>query len=219
MVAPVGRAAVLACLCADPDGPEAGARAGVCPAHGFETHGAGVRAGSGRTTIWRPTPLQVTSQSLLVGRTDRTAVQLFRYTLVGGLAFVVDFLTLFLLTRFLGIHYLISAALGFALGLATNYAISVIWVFDRRVVQNRLVEFAVFAVLGILGLGINELSMYVLTDWFGRHYLVSKVGSTGLTYAWNFASRKVLLFSSPGPEQASRPAAPVPVPAGAGPRG
>jgi putative flippase GtrA len=134
-------------------------------------------------------------KSLFVGQTDSTLLQLFRYTVVGGLAFVVDYGSLFLLREFLGIHYLWAAAIAFILGLATNYYISIRWVFDKRNVQNKQVEFFIFALLGILGLGINELVMFILTSVVGLHYLVSKLISTGVTYGWNFASRKVLLFS------------------------
>jgi putative flippase GtrA len=138
-----------------------------------------------------------TLQPLVKGETDNTLIQLFRYTLVGGLAFVIDIGTLFILTEFAGIHYLVSAAFAFGVGLATNYCLSVLWVFDRRAVRNRYVEFVIFALLGVMGLGLNELAMFTLTELAGLHYLASKVFSTGLTYIWNFGSRKVLLFSFP----------------------
>jgi putative flippase GtrA len=134
--------------------------------------------------------------SLLIDQTDSTLMQLFRYTLVGGLAFVIDYGALFLLAEFTGLHYLWAAALAFTLGLVTNYCISVRWVFGKRGVQNRQVEFLVFALLGVLGLGINEVVMLTLTSGAGLHYLLSKLVSTGVTYGWNFASRKVLLFSA-----------------------
>ena len=64
--------------------------------------------------------------------TDSTLVQLLRYTFVGGVAFVCDFGALYALTEFAGLHYLISASLSFLLGLGVNYALSVLWVFSRR---------------------------------------------------------------------------------------
>src|SRR5579884_2028883 len=99
--------------------------------------------------------------SLVVGETDRAAVQLFRYALVGGLAFVVDFGTLFVLKEYAGLPYLWAAAVSFLFGLSTNYALSVTWVFDKRAVKNRQVEFVIFALLGVLGLGLNELTMFL----------------------------------------------------------
>jgi putative flippase GtrA len=140
-------------------------------------------------------------RQLFRGEATSTALQLFRYTVVGGLAFTVDFAILWLLTDFLHVHYLASAALAFLTGLVVNYCLSIIWVFNQRVVNNRWAEFTAFGVLGIAGLGLNEISMYLFTGILGLHYLGSKIISTVLTYAWNFVSRKLLLFtktSSPG---------------------
>lgn len=146
---------------------------------------------------------------LFLGETDNAAVQLFRYALVGGLAFVVDFGSLVTLTEFGRLPYLWSAAFAFVLGLLTNYVISVTWVFDKRAVKNRQVEFIIFGLLGVLGLGINELSMFVLTNIIGFHYLVSKLVSTAMTFSWNYLSRKVLLFSFAAKD--SEEIGPVPV--------
>src|SRR5262249_5510519 len=132
---------------------------------------------------------------LFVGQTDTTLVQLFRYTLIGVLAFLVDYASLFAIKELAGIHYLWAAAIAFILGLVTNYCLSITWVFKKRPVQNREVEFIIFAALGVLGLAINELVMFTLTSGAQFHYLVSKLVSTGISYGWNFASRKVLLFS------------------------
>jgi len=113
------------------------------------------------------------------------------------MAFVIDFGSLFCLTEFFHVHYLASAALAFTLGVVTNYSISVAWVFDKRAVRNSWVELFIFALLGVMGLGLNQLLMYVLTDLAGLYYLLSKIISTGVTYVWNFVSRKVILFTLP----------------------
>jgi putative flippase GtrA len=133
--------------------------------------------------------------ALLRGSTDDTAIQLMRYTVVGGLAFAVDFGTLFVLTEAAGLHYLVSAALAFLLGLSTNYALSVTWVFPRRRLRSRWVEFGIFGAIGLVGLGMNEFVMWVLTDKLGVHYLGSKAASAVVVYLWNFFARKHTLFN------------------------
>jgi putative flippase GtrA len=128
-------------------------------------------------------------------KTDSTYHQLLRYALVGGFAFIVDFSALYFFTAFLGLHYLQSAALAFLLGLTTNYLFSVIWVFSQRTMQSKTLEFLVFALLGVFGLGLNHLLMYLFTGLVGFHYLFSKGISTGIVFVWNFVTRKLLLFS------------------------
>jgi putative flippase GtrA len=135
--------------------------------------------------------------SFIKGQANHTTLQLFRFTLVGGLASLVDFATLYVLTDFAGLHYLGSVAIAFIVGVAVNYSLSINWVFNRRTMRNPLWEFLAFSLLGIMGLGLNELIVYLLTGLLGVYYLTSKIAATGLTYFWSFFSRKYLLFSRP----------------------
>lgn len=134
--------------------------------------------------------------------TESLIGQLLRYAIVGGLAFVVDFGALWGLTEFAGVHYLASAALAFLLGLVTNYLLSIRWVFNTRGIENRTLEFALFAIIGILGLLANEIIMWAATEKAGVPYLFSKVLSTGFVFVWNFGVRKLLLFD--GGDSAAR---------------
>jgi putative flippase GtrA len=133
-------------------------------------------------------------RALLLDDTDSTLVQLVRYTFVGGVAFLCDFGGLYALTEFAGLHYLVSASLSFLLGLGVNYALSVLWVFSRHALKSRWVEFGIFAVVGLVGLALNALFMWLFTEVAGFHYLVSKIGSTALVFLWNFGARKISLF-------------------------
>jgi len=133
-------------------------------------------------------------RTLLLDRASSGLVQFFRYGLVGGVAFLCDFSTLRIATHTFGLHYLLSAALGFFIGLLVNYGLSVRWVFDGSKISSPSVQFGVFALVGVLGLLINELVMWWLTGGVGLHYLVSKIVAAVLVYLWNFSARKVLIF-------------------------
>jgi len=122
--------------------------------------------------------------------------QLLRYGVVGGIAFVVDYGSLWLLTEYAGLHHLVSAAIAFVLGLTCNYLISTAWVFGESKVKNRWLEFAAFAFIGVIGLGLNELIIYLCTDVCGIHYMASKIVSTVLVFFWNFFARRFMLFKS-----------------------
>lgn len=131
---------------------------------------------------------------LLLSPSDRLLVQLAHYVVVGGAAFAVDFVSLYALTEFGGLHYLLSAAVAFCLGLMTNYLLSVFWVFNRRTLSNRWLEFLIFGLIGLVGLGLNELILWFLTDRMGLYYLASKLASSVLVLFWNFLARRFSLF-------------------------
>jgi putative flippase GtrA len=117
-----------------------------------------------------------------------------RYFVSSALALVVDVGALFVLTSVLSVPYLYSGAVAFLAGLMVIYLLSIYWVFERRTVRNPAAEFIVFAVIGVVGLGINEAMLYTLTGLAGFYYLVSKIGSVCVVFAWNFLARKYLLF-------------------------
>jgi len=131
---------------------------------------------------------------LLKTKTNNTLIQLFRYTFVGGVAFIFDFGTLFILTEYFNVYYLISAAIAFLLGLTINYFLSIIWVFEKRTIKSKHIEFVIFALIGILGLILNEVFIWSFTEILNIHYLFSKIISTVFVYLWNFFIRKFLLF-------------------------
>ncbi|HWQ02854.1 MAG TPA: GtrA family protein [Candidatus Nitrosotenuis sp.] len=130
------------------------------------------------------------------GETKSTSVQFLRYGVVGGVAFAADFGSLYALTEWAGVHYLNSAAIAFLIGLATNYTLSVLWVFPRGNLQSKWIEFGVFALIGAIGLAMNQLFIWFFTEKVAFHYLVSKLISTALVFLWNFFARKFILFRS-----------------------
>jgi len=134
-------------------------------------------------------------RSFFFDKSDKTSIQLFKYFFVGGIAYTVDFGSLFILTDLVKIHYLISAAIAFTLGLITNYSLSIIWVFSKRTVANKRLEFILFSIIGLVGLGLNEVIIWFFTEWVHFHYLISKVFSTVVVFFWNFFARKKILFS------------------------
>ena len=133
-------------------------------------------------------------QKLLIDDTTDILIQLFRYTFVGGVAFLGDFAMLFIMTDYIHIHYLISAAIAFLFGLIINYFLSIKWIFSSSKLSSRHIEFIIYAFIGIIGLGINEILMWFFTDKIKLFYLLSKLGSTCIVYMWNFFARRFILF-------------------------
>ncbi len=121
-------------------------------------------------------------------------LQSFRYAVGGGIAFVFDFSSLYLLTQYGHIYYLFSAAIAYMIGSAVHYIFSIFAVFPSRTYENRTLEFTIFALIGLIGLGMNEILMWFFTAKMGYHYLYSKLLATCFIFFWNFSTRKFLLF-------------------------
>jgi len=133
-------------------------------------------------------------QKLFVEKTNFVFIQFFRYTFAGGIAFLVDFGLLFFLTDICGMYYLVSATISLITGFIINYLVCILWIFPNSRF-NRKQELLFFCLIGLTGLALNDLFMYMFTDKIRFHYLVSKIVAAILVYFWNFFARKYLLFN------------------------
>ncbi len=133
-------------------------------------------------------------EQLFLHRTDATPVHLLRAALSSVIAFGLDFSILILLTERLHLYYLFSAAAGFVVGTTLNYLLNVHWVFSRRRLSRRSLEYSLFLLVGVGGLAWNELLLWTFTEPLGIYYLVSRILAGMIVFSWNFFIRKVLLF-------------------------
>lgn len=129
---------------------------------------------------------------MFIDKTDNSLLQFIRYFFVGGLAAVVNIGMLYVFTDIFHIYYLISNILSFTLGLVVNYILSKMLVFQDEVSLSASKEFIIYAIIGVVGLGIDTLLVSVFTDIVHFYYMISKIISTLLVFIWNFGARKVL---------------------------
>lgn len=119
--------------------------------------------------------------------------QIIKFGFVGGTAFIIDAGTLFVLTEFCGIHYLISGAISFTLSVIYNYILSIKWVFDAKEGNSKAAELAVFIGLSVIGLGLNQLFMWFFVDVLHIYYMLSKIVATAIVMVYNFITRKLFI--------------------------
>lgn len=118
--------------------------------------------------------------------------QIIKFGIVGVIATIIDYVVLYGLTEFLGIHYLISSTISFIVSLIFNYILSIYWVFDVRKKQT-IKEVLIFVILSVFGLIINELIMYIGASIFDIYYMLCKLLATIIVMIYNFITRKIFI--------------------------
>lgn len=119
--------------------------------------------------------------------------QLVKFGLVGGIAFLIDYGLLYALTEWLGLYYLVSSVISFSVSVIFNYIASVIWVFDVKQENSKTRNFLLFILFSVIGLGINQLLLYIGVDWMHFYYMWVKIFATLVVMVWNFITRKKFL--------------------------
>ena len=133
--------------------------------------------------------------SLFRARTGSIWVQLMRYGITGLAATAVDFTVLTVLTECLGERLLLVwTAIAFISGLTVTYLLSTNWVFNARRFKSKAAEISVFVMIGVVGLGLTELLMWLFATKIELHYLISKMIAGTSVFIWNFTAKKLILF-------------------------
>lgn len=122
----------------------------------------------------------------------REFLQYFAASLV---SLAVDLAIFSALLRVAGLSWFWAATFGFCAGVLTAYWLSVRWVFAaRRLGHAPRSEFALFAAIGIVGLGVTQAVLWVGIEAFHLQPELVKLVAAGATFLFNFAIRKALLF-------------------------
>ncbi|MGM9551287.1 MAG: GtrA family protein [Clostridia bacterium] len=126
--------------------------------------------------------------------TKNTFLQFFRYAFVGAIATIADW-AVFYIASTVGVFYMISGVLAFTLGLLVNFLLSKKFVFSGEGTRHSVKEeFAVYAIVGLIGLCLTEIIIYVLTEKVKMYFMIPKIIATGVVFVWNFAARKAVLY-------------------------
>ena len=130
--------------------------------------------------------------------TDNGFLKFFRYCFVGGIAFVVDYAVCALFFWILGrawISTMIAVTLGFIFGLLVNFLLSKKFVFTEDAKTGRKSEFIWYAIIGLIGLGLNYILMFAATEWiFHMSRYLAKLIVALIVLIYNYLARKILLY-------------------------
>ncbi len=119
--------------------------------------------------------------------------QIMKFGVVGFLCFGIDYGLMIFLTEICGISYLVSSGISFSVSVMVNYILSLKFVFETDENNSKVVEFYIFIILSVIGLGINQALMWIYVDKMHVHYMISKIGVTGMVMVYNFITRKLIL--------------------------
>lgn len=121
-------------------------------------------------------------------------LKFIKFGIVGFSGMIVDFGITFLCKEKLKIQKYVSNALGFSVAATSNWLLNRIWTFTSDNPQI-LAEYLRFFAVSVIGLGINTLILWLLTDKAKLNFYLSKIGAIGVATIWNFLANNYFTFA------------------------
>lgn len=115
-----------------------------------------------------------------------------KYFFVALAGLVVDYFTLYTSVVYLSMHPLVGATLGFLAGLLVNYYLSNKYIFTNAKIKSNAINFIAFSVIGLVGLLLLNIIMFIQIELLAINYLIAKTIATVLVYFWNYFARSKL---------------------------
>lgn len=120
--------------------------------------------------------------------------RLFRYLVAGGTAASVSLFTLFVLTHYFKLWYMLSAFFAFSAGFGVSFVLQKAWTFGKKTLEGIKKQLVLYLLTFIIGNALNMLFMYLLVEYSGLHYLMAQIVSNGLIAFGNFFVYKYFVF-------------------------
>ena len=120
-------------------------------------------------------------------------LKFLKFGVVGFSGVFVDFGITYLFKEIIKINKYVSNALGFICAATSNYILNRIWTFESEN-ADVATEYGKFMLVSVIGLGINSLTLYLLTDKLKWNFYLSKIFAIGAATLWNFFANLLFTF-------------------------
>ena len=126
--------------------------------------------------------------------TDKLFILRFiKFCLVGFSGMLVDFGVTWLLKEKIKINKYIANSCGFIIAASSNYVLNRRWTFNSQN-EHIATEYLSFFTVSLIGLGINNLIILILSDKFKWNFYLSKIIAIGIVTLWNFGINYLFTF-------------------------
>jgi putative flippase GtrA len=124
---------------------------------------------------------------------NRNIKQLFRYLITGFTAFGIEYGLYILLYKFIGLYYIWSSFIVYAIVFMFSFFVNRNWSFESKgdVRRQMMLYFLLFLFNLFFG---NIVLLYVLTEYLGLNPLFSPFVKMAFIVCWNFLIYKYIIY-------------------------
>jgi putative flippase GtrA len=120
-------------------------------------------------------------------------LKFIKFGVVGFSGVFVDFGVTWLLKEQLKVNQYVANTCGFLCAVVSNFILNRLWTFQDSN-PDVMLQFGKFLVLSLVGLGLNNLFIYFMTEKYKTNFYVAKLLATGVVMIWNFWANSRFTF-------------------------
>ena len=117
---------------------------------------------------------------------------LILYGIIGSFTSALDFAVFTLLSKYIGIHYIIANCISVLVGITTSFALN--RSINFKVKDKTGKRFLIFLMVGLCGLLLSNVILYVGIDMLSGDELIVKLASIVLVVGFQFILNKFITF-------------------------
>lgn len=120
-------------------------------------------------------------------------LKFLKFGAVGFSGTVIDFFFTWLCKEKLKFNKFVANSIGFTLAATSNYFLNRMWTFRSHNPEIGK-EYSLFILISLVGLGLNNLIIYLLNEKLKMNFYLAKVFAIGVVMVWNFFANYFVTF-------------------------
>ena len=121
-------------------------------------------------------------------------LKFLKFAAVGFSGLLVDYAFTYLFKEIFKIQKYVANSIGFTIAASTNYILNRMWTFESDNPDIAL-EYTEFLAISIVGLGINNLILWLIVSKFKINFYVAKFFAICVVTLWNFLANFFITFN------------------------
>ncbi len=121
-------------------------------------------------------------------------MQIIKFSLIGGLNFLVDFIIYLFLTRIFLLYFLIANIISFLIANSISFLLNKNFAFQDKNKNNIFNKYLKFLGLTVASVIISSLTIFICINYLKISDIYGKIMGAILGAIWNFTTYKLLVF-------------------------
>lgn len=117
---------------------------------------------------------------------------LILYGIIGSFTSALDFVVFTMLSKYIGIHYIVANCISVLVGITTSFVLN--RSLNFKVKDKKGKRFIIFLTVGLCGLVLSNLILYVGINLLDGDELIVKLASIVLVVGFQFLLNKFVTF-------------------------